>query len=219
MTSPTSGSASFFNQYRLIILLIVAVVVSRLPIISIPFNWLESYFHELSHGLAAIVSGGSIIKIELFTNGAGLCTTLGGNRFLISFMGYLGAILWGGAIYKMALARQSWIKFFAQALLLILALSVIFWVRDILTFFIVSLLMVLFYLKIKLNNQYVAILLQLTGILVLLNAILSPLHLLDGRHLGDGAALASLTGIPEIFWVIIWSVLGVSVLYKLGKSK
>ncbi len=37
-------------------------------------------------------------------------------------------------------------------------------------------------------------------------------------HLGDGAALASLTGIPEIFWVIIWSVLGVSVLYKLGKS-
>jgi hypothetical protein len=77
----------------------------------------------------------------------------------------------------------------------------------------------LFYLKIKLNNQYVAILLQLTGILVLLNAILSPLHLLDGRHLGDGAALASLTGIPEIFWVIIWSVLGVSVLYKLGKSK
>ncbi len=81
MTSPTSGSASFFNQYRLIILLIVAVVVSRLPIISIPFNWLESYFHELSHGLAAIVSGGSIIKIELFTNGAGLCTTLGGIVF------------------------------------------------------------------------------------------------------------------------------------------
>ena len=217
MTPQKPSSSSFFDQYRLIILLVVAIVVSRLPIVSIPFNWLESYFHELSHGLAAIITGGSIIKIELFTNGAGLCTTLGGNRFLISFMGYFGAILWGAMIYKMALADRKWLKLMAQVLIVILALSLIFWVRDILTLLIVLSLIALFYLKIKLNNQTIPLLVQLTGVLVLLNAILSPLHLLDGRHLGDGAALSSLTGIPEILWVMLWSGLGVSVLYKLRK--
>ena len=212
-------SYSFFDKYRFIFLLITAIIISRLPLISIPFNWLESFFHEISHGFAAIVSGGSIVKIELFTNGAGLCTTLGGNRFLISFMGYAGAILWGMTIYKVSFSRQKAVKIIALTLMILLGVSILLWVRDILTLLIVSSLIGLFYLKWKLSNQYVIVLLQLTGILVLLNAVLSPLHLLDGRHIGDGAALASLTGIPEIFWVIAWSSLGALVLYKLASYK
>ena len=59
----------------------------QIPIISIPFKWLDSYFHEISHGIAALVTGGEIIRIQLFTNGAGLCTTRGGSAFFISFFG------------------------------------------------------------------------------------------------------------------------------------
>lgn len=215
----TKSSSSFFDKYQFFFLLIVAIIITRLPIISIPFNWLESYFHEISHGFAAIISGGSIIKIELFTNGAGLCTTMGGNRFLISFMGYAGAILWGLAIYKVAFIHKKSVKIITLALMIILGITIILWVRDLLTLVIVSLLIALFYFKWKLSNKYIAVLLQLTGMLVLLNAVLSPLHLLDGRHIGDGAALASITGIPEIFWVIVWSGLGAFTLFKLSVYK
>ena len=46
--------SSFWHKYHFFILLIAAIIIKQLPLISIPFNWLESYFHEISHGIAAI---------------------------------------------------------------------------------------------------------------------------------------------------------------------
>ena len=215
----TNNSSSFFTKYRFWVLLVFAIIITRLPIISVPFNWLESFFHELSHGLAALITGGSIVRIELFINGAGLCTTRGGSAFFISFMGYAGAIGWGGLIYVIASTHQKVTRYITLLLLFIFALSIVLWVRDILTLFIVIGLASLFYLKWTFRHKIIPILVQLTGLLVLLNAVLSPLHLLDGRFLGDGAALSSLTGIPEIIWVVMWSSLGVAVLYQLGKKR
>jgi hypothetical protein len=208
---------SFSNKYRFFLLLSIAVIISYIPIISLPFNWLESFFHELSHGLAALLTGGKIISIQLFPNGAGLCTTQGGSRFVISFMGYTGAIFWGALIYLLAWLNKKAVQVVSLAILLLLALSVLFWVRDVLTIILVSVLMGLFFLKWKIDIKYLSVLMQLTGLLILLNAVLSPLHLIDGRHIGDGASLALLTGIPEIIWVVIWSLLGSFVLFKLGK--
>ena len=213
------SSTSFFQRYKFWLLLFLAIILTRLPIISIPFNWLESYFHELSHGLAALMSGGKIIKIELFTNGAGLCTTQGGSRFFISFMGYTGAILWGALLYLAAKRYNKVAKNISLFMLALLAVSILLWVRDLLTLVILLVLMALFYGKWRLKSDYIAIMLQFIGLTVLLNAVLSPLHLLDGRHIGDGASLASLTYIPELLWVVLWSSMGVAVLYQLGKRK
>lgn len=213
------SSPSFFIRYQFWLLLISAIVISRLPIISIPFNWLETFFHELSHGLAAILTGGKIINIRLHLNGAGLCTTSGGNSFIISFMGYAGATFWGASIYLMAKLNQKRSKILTLLLMLLVAVTIILWVRDLLTLVITLLLLTLFYFKWRLQSYYLQILLKLTGILVLLNAVLSPLHLFDGRHIGDGANLANLTGIPEIIWALSWSVIGVVTLYKIGKRQ
>jgi len=60
--------------------------------------------------------------------------------------------------------------------------------------------------------------LKLTGILVLVNSLYSPWYLIDGRSLGDGAALAELTMIPEFIWVLIWSLLGLLSLVILAKK-
>ena len=82
-------------------------MLKETPYLGIPFNWLESFFHELSHGLAAIITGGKILQIELFSNGAGLCTTQGGIAFIIAFSGYAGAVGWGVLIYKIAEFKSS----------------------------------------------------------------------------------------------------------------
>lgn len=212
------SSTSFFYRYRFYLFLAIALVVNWLPLISIPFNWLETYFHELSHGLAAIVTGGKVVSIQLYLNGAGLCTTIGGSSFLISLMGYVGAALWGACIYLVASAKQKHAHWLNTFLIAILMLSVALWVRDLLTLVIVLLLAALFYFKRYLAANYVAILYQFTGIVVCLNAVLSPLHLLDGRHIGDGAALANMTMLPEIIWVVLWSSFGIGVLYLLRKK-
>ena len=212
-------SSSFWQKHHFFILLIAAVVIKQLPLVSIPFNWLESYFHEISHGIAAIVTGGSVLRIQLFANGAGLCTTQGGIGFVISFAGYAGATFWGWGIYKLASAHQRVAQGFSVLILLLLVGSIIFWGRDLLTWFILAVLAALFLLTITLKKlHYLQRLMQLFGLLILLNSLSSPSYLLDGRNLGDGAALSSMTFVPEFIWVLIWFSLALIALYSLYKS-
>jgi hypothetical protein len=212
-------TSSLWRKYHFFILLITAVVIKQLPLISIPFNWLESYFHEISHGIAALITGGSVLRIQLFANGAGLCTTQGGIGFVISFAGYAGATLWGWGIYKLASAHQRIAQVFSVFVFLLIVSSMVFWGRDLLTWFILAVLAALFLLTIKVDKlHYLQRLMQLFGLLILLNSLFSPSYLLDGRNLGDGAALASITFIPEFVWVLIWFSLALVSLYSLYKS-
>ena len=215
-----SNTTHFLKKYQFWLFIIAAVVLLQIPIISLPFKWLESYFHEISHGLSAIISGGSIVQIELFPNGAGLCTTRGGSVLLISFMGYAGAILWGMLIYSIASINQKIAKVFSLLIMLLILFTLVFWVRDVLTFMIVLVLLGLFVLKIKLPNiGHLQKLLKLIGMMVLLNSLLSPTYLLDGRSIGDGARLAEITLVPELIWVIIWSISAVFGLIVISKQK
>jgi len=212
-------SISFTEKYRFWLILFSALIISQIPLISIPFKWLESYFHEISHGLAALVTGGTIVKIQLFPNGAGLCTTRGGMNFLISFMGYAGAALWGMGIYFVASMHQRIAQILSGIIALLLVTTLIFWARDILTFIIIAVLLAVVLLKFKYSKlSYLQLSLQITGALILLNSVKSPWYLVDGRNFGDGAALSQLTGIPEIIWVFVWFTIGIGGIVFLAKT-
>jgi len=218
-STPNQEPVSFWQKHQFFILLFIAIVLKQLPLVTIPFNWLESYFHEISHGLAALLTGGSVLRIQLFANGAGLCTTQGGINFVISFSGYAGATLWGWGIYKLASAHQRAAQTFSVLIFILLVSSMVFWGEDLLTWFILAVLAVIFLLTIRLQKvHYIQRLMQLFGLLILLNSLSSPSYLLDGRNLGDGAALASMTFIPEIFWVLIWFSIALLALYSLYKK-
>ena len=218
--SSQARSISFLQKHQFWLFLIAGAIIRKIPIVSIPFNWLESYFHEIGHGLAAIATGGTIVNIQLFTNGAGLCTTQGGQAFVISFFGYAGAIIWGALIYTFAGQHQRIAQLFSGFLVLLLAMSILLWARDLLTIIILVLLLVMFVVtfqvkKLKLLQKFI----QLLGVIVLLNSLFSPLYLLDGRNLGDGASLSNLTGLPEIIWVAIWSGLALAMIIFLSRMK
>lgn len=71
-----------------------------------PLRLLVVFFHELSHGLTAIATGGEISHIEIVAQEGGVCYTRGGSRFLTLSAGYLGSLLWGGGIYYLAAATR-----------------------------------------------------------------------------------------------------------------
>ncbi len=211
---------SFQAKYQFWFLFAFALIILQIPIVSIPFKWLESYFHEISHGLAAVFTGGSIVQIQLFPNGAGLCTTRGGSSILISIMGYGGAILWGGLLYSLASMHRNIARVFSIILLCLLSASILLWVRDLLTLFIILVLIVLVATQLKFSSHKILQkLLQVTGLLVLINSLMSPLYLLDGQARGDGAALADITLIPEIVWVVLWFSTALFMTYRLSKIK
>ena len=133
----------------------LSAMVIQIPLISIPFTWVETFFHELSHGLATLITGGSISKIQLLPNGAGFCYSYGGWPILIAFSGYAGASGFGLLIYQLAQsATNKLTKLISSAVLALIGLCLILWVRDLLTVFILLVIASLFALPLKFASSH-----------------------------------------------------------------
>ncbi len=195
-----------------IIELVVALLITRIPYLSVPFKWLESYFHELSHGIATILSLGIVSHIQLFPNGAGFCFSQGGSPMLIGFAGYFGAACWGYLIYLLA----TWPKGIRVSFALLGALVVLsglLWGRDILTLAILAVLTIILLLPLKLSqNKILTQFLRIIGLMIMLNALASPTVLL-GLGQGDAVMLAERTWIPAWIWVGLWLLTSAGALY------
>ena len=115
----------------IIIYAVLGFILLNFKTIALPIGWFEVFFHELSHGLATLVTGGKIVALELNVNGSGSLTH-SGSKFgmLVSFAGYAGAGLWGLAIYKVFSPTDKTTKNWSLALILIIGVSTLFWVKD-----------------------------------------------------------------------------------------
>ncbi|QYJ84696.1 M50 family metallopeptidase [Shewanella mesophila] len=206
-------SATIPSRGQFFIELLSAIILTRIPYLSVPFKWLESYFHELSHGLATLLSGGVVSHIQLFPNGAGLCFSQGGWSVLIGFAGYFGAALWGLLIFNLAIWRRGIRASFACLGIGVL-LTVLFWGRDLLTIGILGILALLFLLPLKLSHSHIlTVSLRVMALMVMLNALASPTVLLGLNGRGDAVMLAQQTWIPAWIWVGIWLLTSLSMLW------
>jgi len=208
------------SSLELTILIGVAFILSFVPFIRIPFSWVMTYFHEISHGIGSLITGGSVVKIQLHLMGSGICYTIGGIRFVVLQAGYVGAVVWGILIYRMADGmRKKGVNLIAVFLAVLVAVTTILYGRDVITWSILLVLFGLFVSIVKLHEpSFVKLSLKFVGVYVLLDAIRAPLQLIDGRHYGDGAKLSDLTMIPEFFWVVLWMVTGGYGVWYLWKS-
>lgn len=194
-----------------------------IPYVNLPLIWSETFFHEISHGIAALITGGSIVSIDLSLNGEGHCITRGGNQFLVGFSGYAGSALWGFLIFVASdsLAKNK-SRIVVSLVILIIVLTIVLWARDIVTIFILLSLTGM-YLAIALREslRLIKYFISFVGVFVMLDAIRSPLVLFDGQSIGDGATLASKYVLPEFLWISIWVLISLTCLvaaYKVSVS-
>ncbi len=89
---------TLFKRYIALLLIFIAIVLLWNTMVIYPLKIFVVFMHEVSHGLAAIATGGSIVEIEINPHQGGYVLTLGGYRFLILIAGYLGNLLCGGLI-------------------------------------------------------------------------------------------------------------------------
>ena len=211
-----------FEFYQLVI---VAVVIMFIPVVKIPFKMLTVYFHELGHGLMAIVTFGGIDRITMNPNGSGACHFRYRNEFFhffITLSGYLATSGVGYYIYYTARVNSEMVTI--ENLYFILGaifVSILLWVRDSTTFFLVLLMAVLFALPVadyyyeKIDiSMYTVSYMQLIGMFIMLDGLISPLHLIDGKDDGDGGDLEAMTRIPEGVWIALWLGVATFSLYK-----
>ncbi|MEJ2467408.1 MAG: M50 family metallopeptidase [Candidatus Thiodiazotropha sp.] len=194
--------------------LLLALLIKAIPVIHQPLDWFQTFFHELSHGLAALISGGRIVSIQLSLDASGLCTTLGGQPALILFAGYAGSALWGTLIYLSVNARYA--KTIALSLALLVLGVGLLWARDWITPWILLTLITLFLLAYRYGNHtWTYRFISFVGLYVLIESLRAPIYLIDGQSVGDGSELAKLTHLPEFFWILIWAALSLGLLIML----
>ena len=195
---------------------VLAGIGTRLPLIKLPLRWLETFFHEMSHGLAALITFGRPHKLEIQWNGAGMMTSRGGWRIPTLLAGYMGASLWGFIIYLAGyyLGQDSAVILIATLFVFFIVTTLLF-VRDVVTLFIMGLLAGFFYIPLQFTHlEFFPDLLRFIGLGVGFNALKAPLDLIDGQLVGDGADLQRITFIPQGVWILFWFVFGiVSIIY------
>lgn len=180
-----------------------------------PLKWAETFYHEFSHGMACLLTGGKIARIELEWNGAGCCYTRGGWRIPILLAGYMGASFWGGFLYMAGwLASAQGVTWWLYIELAILAIVFLFWARDLTTWIILLFISGVYLLAVfQVSQVLLPLFLQFAGIYVMLNAVRAPLHLIDGQDVGDGAALADIFKVlPEGVWIALWFAFAILVM-------
>ena len=74
------------------------------PVIQ-PLKLMVVLFHEMSHGLMALLSGGQVHSVVLTADEGGACETSGGVALMIVSAGYLGSMAMGGLMLILSRAK------------------------------------------------------------------------------------------------------------------
>jgi len=178
-----------------------------------PLKILVVYFHELSHGVAAILTSGAVDHIEVVAEQGGLCVTRGGSRFLTLSAGYLGSLAWGGAALVLAIrGRRHRAAAFALGALVLL--GTLAWVRPLASFgfaFHLGAGLAIVAAALWLPGVVSAGLLEvfgLTSCLYVVPDIYSDTIARSGE-VSDARMLAELTHVPTVVWGGLWIVTAV----------
>ncbi len=170
--------------------------------------------HEVSHAVAAVVTGGHVDRIVLDPYQGGAAYVAGGNAFVTLSAGYLGSLVWG--VLLVLAAQATWMRTrvltgFIGAVVLLLT---ILYVRSLFGVvfglaFGAAMLIVARKLSEE-TNRMIVLVLGLTSALYAILDIKSDI--LDRPHLrSDAAMLAEITGIPTTVYGIVWIVIAVGV--------
>ncbi len=94
------------GHWQLILITVLVFAFWNTPVV-LPLKILVVFLHELSHGLAAILTSGAVEDISLSVQQGGHAITRGGNAFFILTAGYLGSLLLGMGLLIVALRTRA----------------------------------------------------------------------------------------------------------------
>ena len=201
---------------------LLSVLLWRLPGVGwllYPFQLLNTFVHELGHGIAATITGGDFRRFVVRADLSGEAVSAGGVRWIVGSAGYLGSAIVGGALTVLS-ARGVPARLVLFGLGLALGLLCLLFVGNL--FGVVAGLLTAATLAAAgrwLRGLWADSLLLLLAVQMMLNSLDSLLDLLQlstaaPEALTDARIMASATGIPAIVWAVLWSVVALAILWS-----
>jgi len=193
-------------------------------IIVFPIKLFVVLMHEISHGIAAILTGGKIISMEINLNLGGKLESEGGTPFIIASAGYIGSFIFGAALFYSAYNKNHGVTIISSISIIILlfAVNVIEDFRlSLISIFSASLLFIISKFSPDKISSHIFKMIGLISCLYVLFDIKEDI-LSDSSINSDASFIAELSGIPENVWGFIWlliSIVGIILLLRYGYKK
>jgi hypothetical protein len=219
--------ALLFRQRSLVIALIafalafIAWQVPQLDFLLYPLRLFVTFVHESGHALAALLTGGNVGRLVVFSSGSGIATTAGGSRLLILPAGYLGAALFGAVLFYLA-NTVLFSRTISLVLAFLVALVALLYTDFLSTAWLVGIgfALVLVLVAWKASRNVNLLVLDLLAVLTGLNAVMDIVGLINnssaslGDVRNDAAAFSSEVAplIPPAVWAVLWAALALAVL-------
>jgi hypothetical protein len=189
------------------------IALWRVPVLGwlvYPLRLLGTFVHELSHGLAAYASGGSLQRFVVNPDLSGMAWSAGGVRWIVASAGYIGSAVFGALLLLLQRVAPARVLLFLLGAAL--ALLCLLYVRN--TFGALSglgLAAGLMLAGVLLRAAWSEALMLVISLQVLLDGFGSLLDLFtlsrgDQVHT-DAHTLAQLSGLPAPFWAVLWALL------------
>ncbi len=127
-------------DYTILIITVAIFLLLQLPYfvqVQYPFRLLGTWFHEMGHGLTALLVGGKFHYLEIYQNGGGVAYSSVTNRFLPIYLcsaltaagGLFGPAI-SGSILIMSARSQKHAAIMLRILTGVIILSLIIWIRS-----------------------------------------------------------------------------------------
>lgn len=226
----------------LLVAALITIALWYIPIVgwlAYPFRIFVTFIHEGGHALAALLTGNSVASLSVALDGSGETYTSQGNIFsqiFVSSAGYIGATAFGALLLILIRRAVASRVVLAGSALFILALTFIFGLfKPIFSgtwgslagipFTLISgialaagLLAVAKYATPRVATYFVSFL----AVQCVLNAIFDlktifSLSMPGSSQPTDAQNMATATGIPAMFWAVVW--IGLSLLILSGAMR
>ncbi len=209
------------REVLLVVGLALATIMAwRVPIVGwllYPFQLYGTFVHELSHGLAAVLTGGEFRRFVVHPDLSGTALSAGGIRWIVVSAGYIGSAIFGGILTLLSVSAVPARRVLVWLGLMLGVLSLLF-VRNLFGLAAGVVLAALLYgAGRKLRETWADSLLLLLAVQMMLNALDSVFDLVQisaasGATRTDAQIMAQATGIPAIVWAGLWSSLSLLIL-------
>lgn len=181
-----------------------------------PFTILATWFHEMGHGLCAMLLGGTFVGLHLWPDGSGYAVYSGAEslgRFgtaLVAAAGPLGPAVAGSLLILVSL-RRTWSLIGLASLALGMLLSAIAWIRGPFGLVLIALMAVLL-LAILINgsSQVRSLTLQFVGVQACISVFSQVGYLFTERVMlpvgpsySDTGQMAAVLLLPYWFWATL----------------
>ena len=211
------------NDWRhwvgLLALAIALIVLWQVPWLSwlvYPFRLFGTFVHELSHGLAALATGGHFQRFSVQPDLSGLAWSAGGVRMIVTSAGYIGSAIFGGILIALH-ARWLSARTMLYAMTIVFALLCLLFVRNL--FGIASALALtaaLLFATLKLPEAWRDSLLKVLALQLILDGYSSLFTVFqlsrEGVSQTDAYTMSQLTWLPASAWAVIWMLTSTAIL-------